>query len=77
MLEQLVMDYINQNNRYKDYLIKYKDTLTTEELEIFKKNMELEFKEQLKTILLLQDNKWHLKKSRVLKNLSMFKKIKA
>lgn len=61
MLEQLVMDYINQNNRYKDYLIKYKDTLTIEELEIFKKNMELEFKEQLKTILLLQDNKEHLK----------------
>lgn len=55
------MDYINQNNRYKDYLIKYKDTLTIEELEIFKKNMELEFKEQLKTILLLQDNKEHLK----------------
>ena len=61
MLEQLVMDYINQNNRYKDYLIKHKDTLTIEELEIFKKNMELEFKEQLKTILLLQDNKEHLK----------------
>jgi len=57
MFDKIVLGFIEENNKLIDYLKTEGKNLSNEELLEFKKNIELKFQEQLKTILLLMDNK--------------------
>ena len=61
MIEQLALDFIEGNNQLIKYLEEYSSTLSDEGLLEIKNKRDKEYNELLKTILLLQGNKGHLK----------------
>lgn len=61
MIEQLALNFIEGNNQLIKYLEKYGSTLSDEEILEINKKRDREYKELLKTILYLQNNKGSFK----------------